>query len=105
MTLDAETLRWLLGGFFILSGAIISYLMNREISRVDKSIEAANDAIDELADAVEDSQKQLDNFKLNVAREYVSKIDLEKQLETHLSPIRDDMREVRGDVKALLQRP
>lgn len=98
MTLDAETLRWLLGGFFILSGAIISYLLNREITRVDASLT-------EQKQRVEDNQQELNAFKLDVAREYVSKIDLEKQLDTHLSPIRDDMREVRGDVKALLQRP
>ncbi|QEH36491.1 hypothetical protein OJF2_50750 [Aquisphaera giovannonii] len=98
MTLDAETIRWLLSGFFILCGAIISYLLNREITRVDASLT-------EQKQRVEGNQQELNDFKLDVAREYVSKIDLEKQLDTHLSPIRDDMREVRGDVKALLQRP
>ena len=105
MQLDAETLRWLLGGFFTLCGAIISLMLNREISRIDRSLEEANGSIDELTDVVDTAFQRLNDFKLDVTEKYVSKIDLEKQLDTHLSPIRDDMRELKGDVKSLLQRP
>ena len=98
MQLDLDTVRWLLSGFFLASGAVISLLLNRELRRLDAVIHDHDTSLDAL-------DTRLSTYKLHVAETYVSKTDLEKQLSTHLDPIRNDMRELKGDVKALLQRP
>lgn len=98
MQFDAETIRWILSGFFILCGAIISWLISRQINLLDADMKATKARTDDAHDS-------LNEMKLSIAERYVSKIDLEKQLDAHLSPIRDDMRDIKGDIKALLQRP
>ena len=116
MQLDAEWIRWLLAGIGFIVWAIISYLLKRDISRTDeaaKGLKAMIDKTDASLTAFKDGHDRdmsaaaeiLNDLKLDLAEKYVSKIDLEKQLDTHLSPIRDDMRDIKGDIKALLQRP
>lgn len=98
MQIDVETIRWLLSGFFISAGAIISWLIGRQVLQVTGQVDKQNVRID-------DAHQRINDMKVDVAEKYVSKVDLEKQLDTHLSPIRDDMRDIKGDIKSLLQRP
>jgi hypothetical protein len=92
--LDQETMRWLFSGLFFAGGALISWLMGRQITQLDRDLTDHDLRIDA-------NLQQINGIK----QDFVSKAELEKQLNIQLSPIRDDMRELKGDVKALLQRP
>lgn len=98
MQLDIETIRWILSAFFVAGGTVISALLARSVNKMDYEQKKHDQRIT-------DAHSSINAIKLHVAETYVSKSDLEKQLETHLSPIRDDMRDIKDDIKSLLKRP
>ena len=98
MPFDQDTIRWLLSGFFIAAGTVISWLIGRQVLQISRQVEKQDDRIDSAHD-------RITGIQLDVAQKYVSKTDLKEQLDTQLGPIRNDMRDIKGDIKALLQRP
>ncbi|WP_157369259.1 hypothetical protein [Zavarzinella formosa] len=94
MQIDLETVRWLLSGFFLISGSLITWLLGRKVELVDSTLKEHDGRIDV-------NLQQINGIK----QDFVSKADLKEQLNIQLSPIKDDMRDIKGDVKALLQRP
>lgn len=98
MQIDLETVRWLLTGVFFVSGALMTWALSRAVGAIDKRA-------DDHEQRIKENTNQITKNQIEVATNYVSKIDLEKQLETHLSPIRDDMRDIKDDLKTLLKRP
>ncbi len=98
MQLDIETVRYLLSGLFIIGGALMTWALNRSVNAMDRRV-------DDHEQRIKDNRDAITNHQLNVATNYVSKIDLEKQLETQLSPIREGMQDIKDDIKTLLRRP
>ena len=98
MTLDTESIRWILSGVFLVMSGLTSWLLSRAVGQQDCEIKSHDARINENRRLIQESQ-------LNLAMNYVSKIDLEKQLETHLTPIRENIDEMKDDVKTLLKRP
>ena len=97
MTIEAVTLQWIISGVFFLMVGLMIWGLNRAVQQNDGKIARNEQEVKELNDLINDT-------RLNMATNYVSKIDLEKQLEAQLSPIRKDMQNIMGDVKILLGR-
>ena len=98
MQLDLETIRWILSGIFFVGGGIVSWLIGRQVSKLDTDMT-------EQYQRIKTNEDQITDFKLDVAKNYVSKLELEKQLEGMFRPIRDDVRDIKEDLKSLLKRP
>jgi hypothetical protein len=96
--LDLETIRWLLSGFFIAGGALISWLIKRETNQLKGTLDHHDTRIVAAHQLIATAQ-------LDLAKNYVSKIELEKTLDAHIAPLRSDMRDIKDDIKSLLQRP
>ena len=94
MQIDIETVRWLLSGFFVVGLSMIAWLLGKKAEAVDGTLKDHSGSID-------DSLQQINGIK----QDFVSKAELREQLNVQLSPIKDDMRDIKADVKALLQRP
>jgi hypothetical protein len=97
MQLDADLIRWVLSGFFISAGTVISWLIGRQVLQITRQVEKQDGRIDS-------AHNRINELHLDVAQKYVSKSDLKEQLDTQLGPIRNDMRDIKGDIKSLLQR-
>lgn len=98
MQLDSETIRWVLSGIFCVGGGLISWLLARQVGKVEADIEAHDIRIKE-------TQQLITTAQIDLAKNYVSKIELEKTLDTHIAPLRSDMRDIKDDLKSLLKRP
>lgn len=101
MTLDAENLRFILTGFFVFGAGVISWLLNRQINRMDKDLDDHDKRID--------SNLQLIN---GIKQDFVSRTELKEQLNIQLTPLKENIREIRDDIrgmgediKSLLKRP
>lgn len=49
------------------------------------------------------SDARLADHRVEVAGQYVTRTEFERALESHIAPIKDALKEIRGDVKALLK--
>lgn len=96
MQLDLETIRWILSGLFFVCGGIVSWLIGRQVSQLDTDMSEQNTRTKE-------NDQKITDFKLDVAKNYVSKIELEKQLEGMFRPIREDVRDIKEDLRSLIK--
>ncbi|WP_020472352.1 hypothetical protein [Zavarzinella formosa] len=105
MQIDPDTVRWFLSGMFFIGGTLISWLLSRQVAQLDEKFEKQGVEVGAAHGRIDRTNQTLADAQLDIAKNYVSKMELKEQLESQLGPLRSDMRDIKDDVKALLKRP
>jgi peptidoglycan hydrolase CwlO-like protein len=88
--METETILWTGGA--ASGSAIISYLLKRAIDQVDRKLT-------ELSKDTNSNTKDISEVKLDIAKNYVSNDDFEKQMQAQLKPLAEGIKDLKEDLR------